>query len=72
MKLNYFLEFLKINFLMWPTKKMSSQRHIGEFGELDRGGGYSDFFFYKGANQNKIFTGMKTGNDIYYRGEKHY
>jgi len=45
---------------MWPKKK-PSQRHISEFGELD--GGFLDFF-YKGANQ--------IGNDIYYRGEKHY
>ena len=53
-------------------KKMSSQRHIGEFGELDRGGGILNLFFYKSANQTKKFTGMKTGNDIYYRDEKHY
>jgi len=40
MNLNYFLDFLQINFLMWPTKKIKikkkpSQRHIGGFGELD-------------------------------------
>jgi len=26
---------------------------------------------YKGANQTENFTGVKTRNDIYYRGEKH-
>jgi len=63
---------------MWPTKKklkfkkMSIQRHIGEFGELDGGGGYSGKINYKGANQTKNFTEVKTKNDIYYRGEKHY
>jgi len=51
-------------------KKKTSQRHIGEFGELDGGGVYSrTFFFYKGANQTENFTRMKTGNDIYYKGE---
>jgi len=45
MNLNYFLEFLKIIFLMWTTKKKikikkkTSQRHIGEFDELDGEGG---------------------------------
>ena len=60
MNLNYFLEFLKINFLMWPTKKklklkkMSSQRHIGEFGELDRGGGILNLFFTRMQIKPKI------------------
>jgi len=27
---------------------------------------------YKGANQTENFTMVKTGNYIYYRGEKHY
>jgi len=27
---------------------------------------------YKGANQTENFTGMKTENEIYYKGEKHY
>jgi len=27
---------------------------------------------YMGANQTENFTRMKTGNDIYYRDEKHY
>ena len=53
---------------MVNQKEMSSQRHIGEFCELDRGGGILNFFFYKGANQTKFFTGIISGNDIYYRG----
>jgi len=36
-------------------------------------GGIPDFFFlYKGANQTQNFTGVKTANNIYYRGENHY
>jgi len=31
-----------------------------------------EIFFYKDANQTEIFTGVKTENDIYYKGEKHY
>jgi len=27
---------------------------------------------YKDANETEIFTGVKTGNDIYYKSEKHY
>jgi len=27
---------------------------------------------YKGTNQTENFIGVKIGNDIYYRGEKHY
>jgi len=27
---------------------------------------------YKGPNQTENFIGAKTGNDIYYRGEKHF
>jgi len=45
---------------------------IGVFGELDGGGVFWNFFFYKGANQTKNFTGLKIRNDIYYKGEKHY
>jgi len=53
-------------------KKKPSQRHIGEFGELDRGGEFSAIFFYKGANQTENCTEVKTENDIYYRSKKHY
>ena len=54
-------------------EKNSSQRHIGGFGELDGGVGYfGKCFSYKGGNQTENFTGVQTGNDIYYRGEKHY
>ena len=28
--------------------------------------------FYEDANQTENFIGAKTGNDLYYRGEKHY
>ena len=37
-------------------------------------GGYFGFFyfFHKGVNQTENFTRVKTGNDIYYWGEKHY
>ena len=58
--------------MMWPTKKklklkkMASQCHIGEVYSI------YFFFFYKGANQTENFTRVKTGNDIYYKGEKHY
>ena len=45
---------------MWPTKKKPSQSHIGEFGELDGGGGYSGIiFFYKDANQTENFTEVR-------------
>jgi len=54
-------------------KKMQSQRHIDEFGELDGGGGYfGKIIIYKDANQTTNFIGVKTKNSIYYRGEKHY
>jgi len=52
--------------------KKPSQRHIGEFGELDGEGIFWIFLFNKGANQTENFTGVKTGNDIYYKGEMHY
>jgi len=41
---------------------------------LDEGGVYSGKkkTFCKGANQTENFTRMKTENDIYYKGEKHY
>jgi len=66
MNLNYFLEFLKINFLMWPKIKLKlrknqvspTYRRIWWVG------------WEKGANQTKNFTGVKTENDVYYRGEK--
>jgi len=60
MDLNYFLEFLKINFLMWPTKKKPSHRHIGGFVELDGGEGYS--------GKKYILQGCKS-NRKFYRGE---
>jgi len=59
---------------MWPIKnfkKMPNQRHVSEFGELDGGGGISGIFFLQGVNQTENFIKVKTGNDIYYRGEKH-
>jgi len=47
--------------MMWPTKKkMPSQRHIDEFGELDGGGGY----FGK-----KIFLQRYKSNRKFYRRE---
>jgi len=54
-------------------KKKPSHHHIGGFVELDGGGGYSGKrIFYKGVNQTENFTRVKTKNDIYYKGEKHY
>ena len=54
-------------------KKMSNERHVSEFAELDGGGGYSGKKkLYEDANQTKNFIGAKTRNDIYYMGEKHY
>jgi len=48
-------------FYTWPIEKMSNQRHVSEFAELDRGGGIlekknlrgckSNRKFYKGKNQ---------------------
>jgi len=59
MNLNYFLECSKINFLMRPIKKIflkkPSQRHIGGFGELDGGGGYSGLFFLQRCKLNRKF-----------------
>jgi len=52
---------------------MTNQCHVSEFTELDGGEGYSGrIFFYQDANQTENFIGAKTGNDIYYRSEKHY
>ena len=56
MNLNYFSGQLKEFFF----KIKSSQRHIGEFGELDGGGGYSWKKNYKGANQTENIVGVKT------------
>jgi len=53
-------------------KESSCQRHISWFGELEVGGVKAEFFFYKDWNQTEIFIGMKTENNIYYRGEKRY
>jgi len=40
---------------------------------LNGGGGYSGKKkLYEDANQIENFIGAKIGNDIYYRGEKHY
>jgi len=40
---------------MWPTKKKKpGQRHIGEFSELDGGGGIPDFFFTRVQIKPKI------------------
>jgi len=40
---------------------------------LDGGGVFSGKIkFYKDANQTENFTGVKTRNDLYYKGEKHY
>jgi len=36
---------------------------------LNGGGGFSENKNYKGANQLENFTGVKTENNIYYRGE---
>ena len=41
---------------------MPSQRHIGEFDELDGEGGIPE----------KKITRVKTENNIYYKGEKNY
>jgi len=49
---------------------MPNQRHIGEFGELDGGKGYSQKKIkLQGCKSNQK---VKTKNDIYYRDEKHY
>ena len=39
----------------WPIKKMSNQRHVLDSAELDRGGGYSRFFFLRGSKSNQKF-----------------
>ena len=56
----------------WKNIKNSCQRHISWFGDLEGGGVKTEKKNYKDANQTEIFTGMKIGNDIYCRGEKHY
>jgi len=46
--------------------------HVIKYAQSYGGGGFSGtFFVYKDTNQTEIFTGVKTKNDIYYRGEKH-
>ena len=66
----------KYFFYMWPIKKkwkkMPNQCHVREFAKLDEGGGYSEKKNYEDTNLTENFIGVKTGNDIYYRGEKHY
>jgi len=61
-----------ILFYTWPIKKMPNIRHVSEFAELDGEGGILEKKNYKDANQTENFIGAKTGNDIYYRSEKHY
>jgi len=40
---------------------------------LDGGGGFSGKKInYEDGIQTKNFIGVKTGNNLYYRGEKHY
>jgi len=39
---------------------------------MGKGGIPKKNIFYKGANQTENFTRVKTKNNIYYRGEKHY
>jgi len=52
---------------------MPNQRHVRKIAEFDGGGVFSGKKkFYKDANQTENFTGAKTENDLYYRGEKHY
>ena len=44
---------------------MSNQRHVSKFAELDGGGVFS--------GKKKVFKDAnQTGNDLYYRGGKHY
>jgi len=62
--------------MMWPTKKKikktKSTPHRRAWWVGWGRGVFRIFFFYKGANQTENFTGVKTENDIYYTGEKHY
>jgi len=52
---------------------MKKKCQISLFAELDWGGGIlKRKKNYEDANQTKNFIWPKTGNDIYYRGEKHY
>ena len=52
---------------------MSNQRHILDSAQLDGGGGFSGKKInYEDGIQTKNFIGVKTGNNLYYRGEKHY
>jgi len=68
---------MEIIFYTWPIKKIKNKKNsnhlrLSEFAELDGEGVILDFFFYEDANQNEIFRGVKTKNDIYYGSEKHY
>jgi len=61
------------NFLKKMKKKMLNQHHMSIFAGLDGGGGYSGKKInYEDANQTGNFIWVKTENDIYDRGEKHY
>jgi len=51
---------------------MSNQRHILDSAELNGGEGYFGKKNYEDANQTENFMRVKTGNDVYYMGEKHY
>jgi len=66
--------------MMWPTKQKlklkkkktnsAPHRHVWWVGW--RMGVFQKKKIYKAANQTENFTGVKTGNDIYYRGDKRY
>jgi len=47
--------------------------HVSKYAQSYVGGViFRIFFLHKDANQTENFTGAKTENDLYYRGEKHY
>jgi len=62
--------------MMWTIKnkkKHPSQRHICAYDELDDGWVFSGKkIFLQGYKSNRKFYLGENGNDIYYRGEKHY
>jgi len=61
--------------MMWTDKnkkKTKSAPHMRIWWVGWRRGVFRKKKFYKDANQTENFTGAKTENDLYYRGEKHY
>jgi len=57
---------------MYALSACHTVHHVNKYAQSYGGGVFSGKKFYEDANQTENFIGAKIGNDIYYRGEKHY